>query len=149
MSSSLFFRGVINYKTDFTGAVPKPAVEDPFSMGGWINEDYKGWRWQLVNNFNSTVVDLTWAFKANAKGEYNGNGQFLNHVTTVLGDIYAAWGFSVAVEATAGQPYNAGTVGAPIAVQELQVLAIYDILQLLQEALHLWGGNNPFSVPYL
>lgn len=67
------------------------------------------------------MVDFEWAFKANTNGEYQGNGFFLDHVTTVLGDIYAAWGFSVDVKATASTPYNAGTLASPIAVQELQV----------------------------
>mmetsp|Transcript_20124 Transcript_20124/g.55849 ORF Transcript_20124/g.55849 Transcript_20124/m.55849 type:complete len:105 (-) Transcript_20124:105-419(-) len=67
------------------------------------------------------VAEFKWAFKANSQGQYQGNGQFLNQVTTVIGDIYAAWGFHVNVEATASEPYNAGTLGAPVAVQELQV----------------------------
>jgi len=67
------------------------------------------------------VVDFTWAFKANTQGQYQGNGQFLNHVTTVVADVYAAWGFHVSVKAHADEPYNAGTLGAPVAVQELQV----------------------------
>lgn len=48
-------RGVIDYTSDYTGAIPKAAVDDPFSMTGWANQDIKGWRWQLVNGYNSTV----------------------------------------------------------------------------------------------
>uniref|UniRef100_A0A7S1T4N7 Uncharacterized protein n=1 Tax=Tetraselmis chuii TaxID=63592 RepID=A0A7S1T4N7_9CHLO len=114
-------RGVIDYATDYSGAVPRAAVSDPFTMTGWKNQDVKGWRWQLINGYNSTVVDFTWAFKANTQGQYQGNGQFLNHVTTVVADVYAAWGFHVSVKAHADEPYNAGTLGAPVAVQELQV----------------------------
>mmetsp|Transcript_44759 Transcript_44759/g.115868 ORF Transcript_44759/g.115868 Transcript_44759/m.115868 type:complete len:256 (-) Transcript_44759:204-971(-) len=114
-------RGVIDYTTDYSGAVPAAAANDPFTMTGWVNQDVKGWRWQLVNGYNSTVVDFVWAFKANTQGQYRGGGAFLNHVTTVVADIYAAWGFQVSVKAHADEPYNAGTLGAPIAVQELQV----------------------------
>lgn len=101
--------------------MPRAAVDDPFTMSGWVNQDIKGWRWQLVNSYNSTVVDFIWAFKANTQGQYQGTGAFLNHVTTVVADIYAAWGYHVSVKAHADEPYNAGTLGAPIAVQELQV----------------------------
>lgn len=114
-------KGVINYDTDYTGAIPRAAAKDPFVMSGWKNQDFTGWRWQLVNGYNSTVVDLQWGFKANSNGQYKGQGHFLNDVQVVLSDIYAAWGFTVDVKAAAGDPYNMGTVGAPIAAQELQV----------------------------
>lgn len=120
-AAALLRRGVIDYTTDYSGAVPAAAANDPFTMTGWVNQDVKGWRWQLVNGYNSTVVDFVWAFKANTQGQYRGGGAFLNHVTTVVADIYAAWGFQVSVKAHADEPYNAGTLGAPIAVQELQV----------------------------
>jgi hypothetical protein len=52
-------RGVIDYATDYSGAVPRAAVSDPFTMTGWKNQDVKGWRWQLINGYNSTVSATT------------------------------------------------------------------------------------------
>mmetsp|Transcript_20124 Transcript_20124/g.55848 ORF Transcript_20124/g.55848 Transcript_20124/m.55848 type:complete len:179 (-) Transcript_20124:452-988(-) len=51
-------KGVINYEADYTGAIPKAAAANPFSMTGWVNQDFKGWTWQLVNGYNSTVRGL-------------------------------------------------------------------------------------------
>jgi len=54
----MILRGVINYEADYTGAIPKAAAANPFSMTGWVNQDFKGWTWQLVNGYNSTVRGL-------------------------------------------------------------------------------------------
>ena len=120
---------VVDYKNDWAGAVPKDV--DWMDLEGFKAANWGTFGWTFKNTYGMTTVEFLWKFAWTCKGSYNGHGQFLMNVGTAIEKIYAAWGFTVNVQATVDQtPVNYGTKVDPIAGLNIEVTM--DVKTVLQ-----------------
>jgi len=120
---------VVDYKNDWAGAVPKGV--DWMDLEGFKDAKWGPFGWTFKNVYGMTTVEFLWKFAWTCKGSYQGHGQFLVNVGTAIEKIYAAWGFTVNVQATVDQtPTNYGTKVDPIAGLNIEVTM--DVKTVLQ-----------------
>jgi len=124
---------VVDYKNDWAGAVPKGV--DWMDLEGFKDMSYGPFGWTFKNTFGTTNVDFKWHFAYACKGSYNGHGAFLLNVGTGIEEIYAAWGYTVNVNATVdSNPTNYGTKVDPIAGLAVEVtMEVKTVLQSFTE----------------
>jgi len=120
---------VVDYKNDWAGAIPKGV--DWMDLEGFKDMSYGPFGWEFKNAVGATNVRFRWHFAYSCKGSYDGHGAFLMNVGTAIEEIYAAWGFTVNVNATVDdKPTNYGTKIDPIA--GLGVEVTIDVKTVLQ-----------------
>jgi len=120
---------VVDYKNDWAGAIPKDA--DWMDLEGFQDMSYGPFAWTFKNTLGTTNVNFKWHFAYACKGSYNGHGAFLLNVGTAIEEIYAAWGYTVNVNATVdSNPVNYGTKVDPIA--GLAVEVTMDVKSVIQ-----------------
>jgi hypothetical protein len=120
---------VVDYKNDWAGAVPKNVMWT--DLEGFKDMTYGPFAWTFKNTFGSVNVNFKWHFAFACKGSYDGHGAFLMNVGTAIEEIYAAWGYTVNVQATVDpNPTNYGTKIDPIA--GLNVEVTMDVKTVLQ-----------------
>jgi len=120
---------VVDYSTDWAGAVPKDVGW--MDLEGFKDMSYGPFAWTFKNTFGMTNVNFKWHFGYSCKGSYNGHGAFLTNVGTGIEELYAAWGYTVNVNATVDpNPTNYGTKIDPIA--GLNVEVTMDVKTVLQ-----------------
>jgi len=120
---------VVDYQNDWAGAVPKGV--DWMDLEGFQDMSYGPFAWTFKNVLGSTNVNFKWHFSYACKGSYNGHGAFLLNVGTAIEEIYAAWGYTVNVNATVdSNPTNYGTKVDPIA--GLAVEVTMDVKSVIQ-----------------
>jgi len=124
---------VVDYKNDWAGAVPKDV--DWMDLEGFKDMSYGPFAWTFKNTLGMTNVNFKWHFSYACKGSYNGHGAFLLNVGTAIEEIYAAWGYTVNVNATVDdKPTNYGTKVDPIAGLAVEVtMEVKTVLQSFTE----------------
>lgn len=111
---------VVDYKNDWAGVVPKDAKWD--DLEGFRDAKWGPFGWTFKNTIGMRTVEFKWHFAWSCKGSYNGHGSFLMNVGTAIETIYAAWGFTVNVNAAVDQnPVNYGTKIDPVAGLAIEV----------------------------
>jgi len=120
---------VVNYKTDWAGAVPKGV--DWMELEGFKDVNWGPFGWTFKNVYGATTAEFKWKFAWTCKGSYQGHGKFLVNVGAAVEKIYAAWGFTVNVNANVDQtPTNYGTKVDPIAGLNIDVsIEVKTVLQ--------------------
>ena len=120
---------VVNYKTDWAGAVPKGV--DWMDLENFKDQKWGPFGWTFKNFYSMTVVDFQWKFAWTCKGSYNGHGQFIMNAGAAIEKIYAAWGYTVDAKVSVDQtPTNYGTKVDPIAGLNIEVsLDVKTVLQ--------------------
>jgi len=124
---------VVDYKNDWAGCIPKGASW--MDMEGFKDMTYGPFSWVFKNTFGVTNVNFKWHFTYSCKGSYEGHGAFLMNVGTAIEEIYAAWGYTVNVNATVdSNPTNYGTKVDPIAGLAVEVtMEVKTVLQSFTE----------------
>jgi len=111
---------VVNYKTDWAGAVPKGV--DWMDLEGFKDAKWGPFGWTFENLYGMTTVEFKWNFAWTCKGRYNGHGAFIMNAGAAVEKIYAAWGFTVNANVDVDQtPTNYGTKVDPIAGLNIEV----------------------------
>ena len=111
---------VVNYTSDFTGAVPQ-GITDWTKMEGW--KDYKSPEYDIkfVNFLNMRLTEFKWVWSFKYGGSYNGTGNYITTAGAAVNNVYAYLTEHVDVDATAFSPVNYGTVANPIGGVDLQI----------------------------
>jgi len=124
---------VVDYQNDWAGCIPEGAGW--MDMEGFKDMTYGPFAWVFKNTFGTTNVNFKWHFTYSCKGSYNGHGAFLMNVGTAIEEIYAAWGYTVDVNATVdSKPTNYGTKVDPIAGLAVEVtMNVKTVLQSFTE----------------
>ena len=124
---------VVDYKNDWAGVVPKNV--EWMDLEGFKDMTWGPFGWTFKNTFGMTTVEFKFHFSFSCKGSYNGHGGFLMNVGTAIEKIYAAWGFTVNINALVDQnPINYGTKIDPVAGLAIEVtLEVKSVIQSFTE----------------
>jgi len=111
---------VVNYKTDWAGAVPKGLAWT--DLEGFKDTTWGTFGWTFTDLLGITTVDFKWKFAWTCKGSYQGHGAFIVNAGAAITNLYAAWGFTVNANVNVDQtPTNYGTKVDPIAGLNIDV----------------------------
>jgi len=118
-------KAVVNYETDWAGAIPAGYEDDWIGLAGW--EDVKSEEFRFHYKIaGDTVSELKGRFRWSAEGYTVENGEHKGHYVQNAGfaieRLYAKVGQTVNANVNARSPINYGTVEQPIGGIDIEVL---------------------------
>lgn len=112
---------VVDYDTDFCGAVPNEYAEDWSSLAGWSDVHSEQFRFHYKVG-GDTVSELKWKYAWSAEGHDNdGIGHYVMNAGVHIDKLYARAGQNLKASVLSLAPLNYGTVEDPLAGIDIQV----------------------------
>jgi hypothetical protein len=113
-------RPSVDIQTNFANAVPT-GITDWTQLEGWQDPVSNCYQITYKNGFDMTVVSFTYCVVFTPGGDYNGTGQYLNHIQIIPSDINVDWGYTLNAVTSISSVINAGSHSNPIAAAEVHM----------------------------
>jgi hypothetical protein len=139
-------KAVIDINSNYANAVPS-GVTDWTQLENWSDPISQCFQIDYTNGFGMTVVSYTYCVVYTPGGDYNGVGQYLNHIQIVPSEIQVSWGYTLNAITSVPSVFNKGTSSNPIAAAEvhMQFTVSTAIKKDIQEHVYYVKGDGSFE----
>jgi len=110
----------IDFTENYANAVPN-GISDWTQLENWHDPVSNCFRVDYTNPFGMRVVSFTYCVLFTPGGDYNGVGQYLNHIQIIPSDINVSWGFKLDAITSVPSVMNTGSSDNPIASAEVHM----------------------------
>jgi hypothetical protein len=111
---------VVNVTTNEASALPR-GVTDWSALSGWDTPRIRTFETNFTNAYGINVVSFQYRLSYTSGGSYNGQGQYLSHVTVSPENVTVLWGYTFNAQVSVPNVTNAGTSSNPLAAAEVLV----------------------------
>ncbi len=110
----------VDINSNFANAFPS-GITDWTQLEGWQDPISNCYQISYKNGFQMEVVRFSYCVIFTPGGDYNGVGQYLNHIQIIPSDIQVDWGYTLNAVSSIPSVVNAGTSSNPIAGAEVHM----------------------------